>query len=110
MRPGNIVLVLSVDSLASQGEVYVLVNGSSKDGVSIKIRVWRYSAPRPRNNRYNAQKMKFSIKQFFSKCDQIRRKLWTSSHLLKKSIMKNFTFCAVVELQNGYSYLIGRNE
>ena len=23
-----------------------------------------------------AQKMKFSIKDFFSKCDQIRRKLW----------------------------------
>ena len=25
---------------------------------------------------YNAQKMNFSIKDFFSKCDQIRRKLW----------------------------------
>ena len=24
----------------------------------------------------SAQKMKFSIKDFFSKCDQIRRKLW----------------------------------
>ena len=42
-----------------------------------------------------AQKMKFSIKDFFSKCDQIRRKLRIWSHLLKKSLMENFTLCAV---------------
>ena len=35
--------------------------------------------------------MKFSIQDFFSKCDQIR--IW--SHLLKKSWMENFIFCAV---------------
>ena len=29
-----------------------------------------------------AQKMKFFIKDFFSKCDQICRKLWIWSHLL----------------------------
>ena len=35
--------------------------------------------------------MKFSNKDFFSKCDQIRsRKLRIWSHLLKKSLMKNF--------------------
>ena len=39
-----------------------------------------------------AQKMKFSIKAFFSKCDQIRRKLWIWLHLLKKSLMENFIF------------------
>ena len=38
--------------------------------------------------------MKFSIKDFFSKCDQIRRKLRIWSHLLKKSLMENFIFCA----------------
>ena len=32
-----------------------------------------------------AQKMKLSMKNFFSKCDQIR----------KKSLMENFIFCAV---------------
>ena len=32
---------------------------------------------------------------FFSKCDQIRRKLWIWLHLLKKSLMENFIFCAV---------------
>ena len=39
--------------------------------------------------------MKFSIKDFFSKCDQIQRKLQICSHLRKKSLMENFTFCAV---------------
>ena len=38
-------------------------------------------------------KMKFSIKDFFSKCDQIRRKLRIWSHLLKKSLMENLIFC-----------------
>ena len=42
-----------------------------------------------------AQKMTFCIKDFFSKCDQIGRKLRIWSHLLKKSLMENFLFCAV---------------
>ena len=42
-----------------------------------------------------AQKMEFSVKDSFSKCDQIRRKLRIWSHLLKKSLIKNFIFCAV---------------
>ena len=46
--------------------------------------------------RYTAQKKKFSIKDFFSKCDQIRRKLRIWSHLLKKFLMENI-FCAVTE-------------
>ena len=45
---------------------------------------------------HTAQKMKFSVKDFFSKCDQIRRKLRIWSHLLKKSLMENFIFSAVV--------------
>ena len=48
-------------------------------------------------SRYTAQKMKFYIKDFFSKCDQIRRKLRIWSHLLKKSLMQNFIFCAVLK-------------
>ena len=39
--------------------------------------------------------MKFSIKDFSSKCDQIRRKLQFWSDLLEKSLMENFIFCAV---------------
>ena len=42
-----------------------------------------------------AQKMKFSIKNFFSKRDQICSFLRIWSHLLKKSLMENFIFCAV---------------
>ena len=39
--------------------------------------------------------MKFSIKDFFSKHDQIRRFLRIWSHLQKKSLMENLIFCAV---------------
>ena len=47
--------------------------------------------------------MKFSIKDFFSKCNQILSflsslQIWL--HLVKKSLMENFIFCAV------YSYLL----
>ena len=48
---------------------------------------------------HTAQKTKFSIKDFFSKCDQIRSFLQIWSDLLKKSLMENFTFCAVSILQ-----------
>ena len=47
---------------------------------------------------FTAQKMKFSIMDFFSKCDQIRRKLRIWSHLLKESLVENFIFCAVTLL------------
>ena len=39
--------------------------------------------------------MKFSSKDFFSKCDQIRSFLGIWSHLLKKSSMENLIFYAV---------------
>ena len=42
-----------------------------------------------------AQKIKFSIMNFFSKCDQILSFLRIWSHLLKKFLMENFIFCAV---------------
>ena len=40
-----------------------------------------------------AQKMKFSIKNYFSKCDPIHSFLRIWSYLLKKSSMENLTFC-----------------
>ena len=43
---------------------------------------------------FTAQKMKFSIKDFFSNCDQTHSFLQIWLHLLKKSLMENFTFCA----------------
>ena len=39
-----------------------------------------------------AEKMKFSVKDFFSKCDQIRSFLRFWSYLLKKSFTENFIF------------------
>ena len=47
------------------------------------------------------QKMKFSIKDFFSKCDQNHRKLLIWSNLLKKSLMENFIFCTVSVFPTG---------
>ena len=49
---------------------------------------------------YTARKMKFYIKDFFSKCYEIRSFLRIWSHLLKKSLMENFIFCAM--LHNKY--------
>ena len=51
----------------------------------------------PLERKGTAQKMKFSIKDFFSKCDKIRRNLRIWSHIQKKSLMENFNFCAVGE-------------
>ena len=42
-----------------------------------------------------AQEKKFSIKDFFSKCNQIRSFLRIWSNSLKKFLMENFIFCAV---------------
>ena len=49
------------------------------------------------NVKISAQKMKFSIKDLFSKCDQIRNvtnRIW--SRLLRKYLMENFISCAVI--------------
>ena len=43
-------------------------------------------------------KKKFSMKIFFSKCDQIRRKRRSWSHLLKKFVMENFILCGVKKM------------
>ena len=49
------------------------------------------------------QKMKFSIiKDFFSKCDQIRSFLKIWSHLLKEYLLKNFFF---VQCSGFYPYI-----
>ena len=52
-----------------------------------------------------APKMKFSIKDFTSKCDQILSFLRIWSHLLEKSLMKNFIFCAVAVPERKVSFL-----
>ena len=55
------------------------------------------------NNQIQAdtvQKMKFSIKDFFSKCEQIRRELQIWSHLLKKSLLEKLIFRAATVVQS----------
>ena len=49
-----------------------------------------------------AQKMKLFIEDFFSKCDQIRKKLQIWSHLLKKSLVENLIFYAVHLYESGF--------
>ena len=51
-----------------------------------------------------AQKINSSIKDFFSKWDQIRSFLRIWSHLMKKSLMENFIFCAVCVSFNGWKW------
>ena len=51
----------------------------------------------PNTEKYTVQKMKFPIRNFFRKCDQIRRKKRIWSHLLKKFLMENFIFCTVMQ-------------
>ena len=43
--------------------------------------------------------MKFSTKELFINCDHIRSFLRAWSHLLKKSLVENFIFCAVIDNQ-----------
>ena len=50
--------------------------------------------------------MKFSIKDFFSKCDQIRSLLRIWSHLLKKSLMVNLIFCVVASVNMKLVFLL----
>ena len=47
-----------------------------------------------------AQKMKFFVKDFSSKCDQIRSFLQILSQLQKKFLIENFIFCAVCTKSN----------
>ena len=42
---------------------------------------------------FSLQKIKFSVKDFFSKCDQIYSFLGIWSHLMKKFLLENFIFC-----------------
>ena len=50
--------------------------------------------------RHTVQKMKLSVKNFFSKCEQIRNFLRICSHLLKKSTVESFIFSTMFFLEN----------
>ena len=58
--------------------------------------VAKFMADEGKTHCIHCTEMEFFIKNFFRTCDQIRSLLWIWSHLLKKSLMKNFNFCAVI--------------
>ena len=58
------------------------------------LQFWEFSLAMVEDT--TAKKMKFFFKEFFSKCGQIRSFLRIWSHLLKKSLMEKFIFCAVL--------------
>ena len=60
---------------------------------------------------YSAQKMKLSVKDVFSECNQICSFLRIWLHLLKKFLMENFIFCAVKmdSSRNGKCFLQNEN-
>ena len=60
------------------------------------LQSWRNSMLQSYDNGITARKQKFTIKNFFSKYEQIRRKIWICSHLLKKILIRNLFFCAVI--------------
>ena len=54
---------------------------------------------------FNAQKMKFSINDFFSKCQQTGSSLRICHTFTKEILMNNFIFCAVVFSLDDYIIL-----
>ena len=51
---------------------------------------------------YTAQEMKFSIQDFFTKCDQIHRFLRNLSHLVKISLMNTSFFVQCECIENSF--------
>ena len=62
--------------------------------VGFELKQWIYDLTWPYDLDHYT-KMKFSMKDLSSKCDQIRRFLRIWSHLLEKSLMENLIFRAV---------------
>ena len=61
----------------------------------LRTHTCNYGYDQYRTGTHNARKMKFFINVFFSKCDQIPSLLRIWLHLLKKSLIGKFIFCAV---------------
>ena len=79
--------------------IYIMLKFSKLSHIkALDIEFWVFLY----NTSFTVQKMKFSIKDVFSKCDQTRSfrsfrsflQIW--SHLLKESLMENFIFCVVI--------------
>ena len=71
---------------------YILNNVATTNGKSAYIFVTLAILNRSVFRYFYEDAMKFLIKDFLRKCDQISRKLRICSHLLKKSSLENFIF------------------
>ena len=83
---------------------YFLLYIACKFGMSLKeyhfvFQTYKFQLYLRRHKKFSI-KLKFSIKDFFSKCDQICsfQQIW--SHLLKKPLMENFIFRAELDLNS----------
>ena len=77
-------------------------NGSFPLKISSLLQIW--SNLLKKSSLYTTQKVKFSMKDFFSKCDQIRSSLRIWSHLLKKSLIESFIYCTVFTFDMNMKY------
>ena len=73
--------------------------------VAVVAIFWHWGGTTLATFTFTAQKMKFSIKDFFSKCDQIRRKLQIWSHLLNKFLMENSCLYSIKNVPCIYHFL-----
>ena len=76
-------------------KLYIKYRNQSKIACRKSI-LSRESVTLPELTTASESNSKFSTEDFFSKCDQIRRKLQIWSHLPKKLLVENFIFFAVL--------------
>ena len=90
--------------------LWSLPNNLNKKRTFLTKKMWLpwtfFADQKSRKELCTAQKMMFSIKDFFSKCGQIRGKLQIWSYLLKKSLMQNSIFCTVIRLIKRLAILV----
>ena len=72
--------------------------------------IWEINASKNFQNKFSislniTQKMKLTIRDCFSKCERVHRKLSISSCLLKKSWMENFAISCRVNFAKRFSFL-----
>ena len=97
MMLSNRAFPLTANSNISRPNFLNLLNFIKHFKFYLKLYFWWWESLRTKSHKtYTAQKMKFSITDFFSKCVQIRNFLRIWSHLLKKSVMENFIFSGVM--------------
>ena len=91
MATGNAPQINSFFSQLLNGKIYYTPDNNKTRMVINKVSRF-FNIVSLRIVPFTAQKMKFSITDFFSNREQIRTFLWIWSHLLKKTVMENFIF------------------